>query len=438
MIPVLPENWTTLALAPAILAVGAWIAGWVATRLLHRAISGVTSRTRSTWDDRLVERKVFGRLAQVVPALIVYLGIGWALGGVNQAVADASPGDALVVIWTIVRRGAAAYIVLAVVRAFKAFLDAVNEIYTEAYAESKSRPIKGYLQVVSLIAYLAAGVVIVAILAGRSPVVFLSGLGALAAVLMLVFRDTILSLVASVQIASNDMIRIGDWVSVPQANSDGEVIDIALHTVKVQNWDKTISTIPTHKFISESFKNWRGMSESGGRRIKRGLRIDMGSVRFLSDDEVGTLSRREVLRDYMRERRADIDSYNAAKAGGDPTVIPEVRRLTNLGTFRAYVQKYLEAHPQTHKGMTLLVRQLEPGPQGVAIEMYCFSNDTAWANYENFQADVFDHLISTLPDFGLKAFQSPGGSDFAKVLAGAGGAVAKGAVASPSQSRISG
>ncbi len=438
MIPVLPENWTTLALAPAILAVGAWIAGWVATRLLHRAISGVTSRTRFTWDDRLVERKVFGRLAQVVPALIVYLGIGWALGGVNQAVADASPGDALVVIWTIVRRGAAAYIVLAVVRAFKAFLDAVNEIYTEAYAESKSRPIKGYLQVVSLIAYLAAGVVIVAILAGRSPVVFLSGLGALAAVLMLVFRDTILSLVASVQIASNDMIRIGDWVSVPQANSDGDVIDIALHTVKVQNWDKTISTIPTHKFISESFKNWRGMSESGGRRIKRGLRIDMGSVRFLSDDELDTLSRREVLRDYMLERRADIDRYNAGKAGGDPAVIPEVRRLTNLGTFRAYVHKYLESHPQTHKGMTLLVRQLEPGPQGVGIEIYCFSNDTAWANYENFQADVFDHLISTLPDFGLKAFQSPGGSDFAKVLAGAGGAVAKGAVASPSQSRVSG
>ena len=443
MIPALPENWTTLALAVAILVMGAWIAGWVATRLLYRAIRGVTSRTRSTWDDRLVERKVFGRLAHVVPALIVYLGIGWALGGVNQAVADASPGDALVVIWTIVRRAAAAFIALAVVRAFKAFLDAVNEIYTEAYTESKSRPIKGYLQVVNLIAYLAAGVVIVAILAGRSPVVFLSGLGALAAVLMLVFRDTILSLVASVQIASNDMIRIGDWVSVPQANSDGEVIDIALHTVKVQNWDKTISTIPTHKFISESFKNWRGMSESGGRRIKRGLRIDMGSVRFLSDDELDTLSRREVLRDYMLEARADIDSYNAAKAGGDPAVIPEVRRLTNLGTFRAYVQKYLESHPQTHKGMTLLVRQLEPGPQGVAIEMYCFSNDTAWANYENFQADVFDHLIAILPDFGLKAFQSPGGSDFAKVLAGARGAVAKGAVAkgavaSRSQSRVSG
>ena len=418
MIPALPENWTALALAPAILAVGACVAGWVATRLLHRAIGGVTSRTRSTWDDRLVERKVFGRLAHVVPALIVYLGIGWALGGVSQAVADASPGDTLVVIWVFVRRVAAAFIALAVVRAFKAFLDAVNEIYTEAYAESKSRPIKGYLQVVSLIAYLAAGVVILAILAGRSPVVFLSGLGALAAVLMLVFRDTILSLVASVQIASNDMIRIGDWVSVPQANSDGDVIDIALHTVKVQNWDKTISTIPTHKFISESFKNWRGMSESGGRRIKRGLRIDMGSVRFLSDGELDTLSRREVLRDYMLERRADIDRYNAAKAGGDPAVIPEVRRLTNLGTFRAYVHKYLEAHPQTHKGMTLLVRQLEPGPQGVTIEIYCFSNDTAWANYENFQADVFDHLIAILPDFGLKAFQAPSGSDVSRWLDG--------------------
>ncbi|MCY4400205.1 MAG: mechanosensitive ion channel [Gemmatimonadetes bacterium] len=416
MFPSLPENWMTLALAPVILAVGASVAGWVATRLLHRAIGGVTSRTRSTWDDRLVERKVFGRLALVVPAVIVYLGIGWALGGVNQTVADASPGDVVVVIWITVRRLAAAFIALAVVRAFKAFLDALNEIYIEAYAESKSRPIKGYLQVASLIAYLAAGVVILAILAGRSPVVFLSGLGALAAVLMLVFRDTILSLVASVQIASNDMFRIGDWVSVPQANCDGEVIDIALHTVKVQNWDKTISTIPTHKFVSESFKNWRGMSESGGRRIKRGLRIDMGSVRFLTDDELDTLSRREVLRDYMLARRADIGRYNADRAGGDPAVIPEVRRLTNLGTFRAYVQKYLEAHPQTHKGMTLLVRQLEPGPQGVTIEIYCFSNDTAWANYENFQADIFDHLIAILPDFGLKAYQTPSGSDVSRWL----------------------
>ena len=421
MIPALPDNWPDLVTALAILSVGAWVADWVTTRATRRIIGRVAARTRSTWDDRLIERKVLARLAHVVPALAFYFGIGPALGVTEAQAGAATEPDALVLIWTLVRRLSAAFIALTVVLAFKAFLDTVNDIYNEAYAEAKSRPIKGYLQVAGLVSYLAAAVVILAILAGRSPAVFLSGLGALAAVLMLVFRDTILSLVASVQIASNDMIRIGDWVSFPQANSDGEVIDIALHTVKVQNWDKTISTIPTHKFISESFKNWRGMSESGGRRIKRGLQIDMSSVRFLSDEEIETLSRREILMDYMRERIAEIGSYNASKAGGDPAIIPEIRRLSNLGSFRAYVQKYLETHPQTHKDMTLLVRQLSPGPQGVGIEIYCFSNDTAWANYESFQADIFDHLISILPDFGLKAFQAPAGSDFARVIAGAGG-----------------
>ena len=414
MIPQLPETWPSLAAAVAVLALVAWAAGWVATRILHRVISGVTARTRSTWDDRLIESGVFKRLARVVPAVVAYLGIGRAL---DLAPPELS-GDALLLVSTVVRRVAAAYIAFAVVRAFQAFLDAVNDIYTESYAEAKSRPIKGYLQVAALVAYLAAGVVIVAVLAGQSPLLYVSGLGALAAVLMLVFRDTILSLVASIQIASNDMIRIGDWVSVPQAGSDGEVIDIALHTVKVQNWDKTISTIPTSKFISESFKNWRGMSESGGRRIKRSLRLDMNSVRFLNEHEIDELSRRELLQDYMGESVAAIARYNEEKAAGNPGVIPEIRRLTNLGTFRVYVQKYLEAHPKTHKGMTLLTRQLAPGPEGVPIEIYCFSNDTAWANYEGFQADVFDHLIATLPEFGLRPFQAPGGSDFRKALGG--------------------
>ena len=413
--PTIPPDWPDLAIALGVLAAGAWLLDWIASRFLHRAFARVAARTRSRWDDRIAERKVLDRLAHVVPALVVYLGIGPALG-MNEDVAAADPGAALAVAWTMVRRVAAAWVAFAVARAFAAFLDAVNDIYKESYAEAKSRPIKGYLQVVNLIAWLAAAVVIVSILVGRSPVVFLSGLGALAAVLMLVFRDTILSLVASVQMASNDMIRIGDWVSVPQANSDGEVIDIALHTVKVQNWDKTISTIPTSKFITESFKNWRGMSESGGRRIKRSLRIDMNSVRFLSDGEIDELSRRELLHDYMRDSVEGIARYNEAKAAGNPGVIPEIRRLTNLGTFRVYVQKYLEAHPRTHRDMTLLVRQLAPGPEGIPIEVYCFSNDTAWANYEGFQGDIFDHLIAVLPEFGLRAFQSPAGSDFGRAL----------------------
>ena len=203
---------------------------------------------------------------------------------------------------------------------------------------------------------------------------------------------------------------------MPQANADGDVIDVALHTVKIQNWDKTISTIPTYKFISESFKNWRGMSESGGRRIKRSLRIDMSTVRFLSEAEIETLSRWETLGNYMQRKREEIDHHNADKAGGEAEHIPELRRLTNLGTFRIYVNEYIRAHPKTHKGMTLLTRQLAPGPQGVPIEIYCFSNDTMWASYEGFQADIFDHLIAVLPSFGLKVFQMPTGNDFSKAL----------------------
>lgn len=409
----LPSGWPAIAAAVAALIAVAWVANWTASRLLTGAVRRVASRTRSTWDDRLIERKFFARMAHVVPALVIYAGIGPALGlaGVDVAAADAG---AAAVLWIAVQRVCLTFVVFVAARSFKGFLDAVNDIYNDSYAQAKSRPVKGYLQVLSLVAYLAAAIVAAAVLAGRSPVVFLSGLGALTAVLMLVFKDTILSLAASVQIMSNDMVRIGDWVSMPQANADGDVVDVALHTVKVQNWDKTISTIPTHKFISESFKNWRGMSESGGRRIKRSLRIDMNSVRFLTEQEAAALSRREVLRDYMREKQSELDRHNAETAYADPETEPELRRMTNLGTFRAYVHRYLEAHPATHKGMTLLVRQLAPGPEGVPIEIYCFSNDTAWANYEAFQADVFDHLIAVLPEFGLKVFQRPTGQDFAR------------------------
>lgn len=432
-IPVLPENWPWALGALAGLALIAWVAGRTAARLMNGAARRLSERTRSTWDDRLIERRVFTRIARVAPALIVYYGIGPALTLPEPALAPAE-GVALA-LWTLARRVSAAYVVVTLARAFKAFLDAVNDIYNQSYADAKSRPVKGYLQVLSLLAYIAAGIVAAAVLFGQSPLVFLSGLGALAAVLMLVFKDTILSLVASVQIMSNDMIRIGDWVSMPQANADGDVIDIALHTVKVQNWDKTISTIPTHKFISESFKNWRGMSESGGRRIKRSLSIDMNSVRFLDDDDVEALSRREALRDYMLRKREEIGRHNAARAdaqtgapvenAGSATgpatsdTVPELRRLTNLGTFRAYVHGYLRAHAGTHKELTLLVRQLAPGPQGVPIEVYCFAADTAWASYESLQGDIFDHLIAVLPEFDLRVFQSPAGGDLAK-LAGAG------------------
>ncbi len=410
----LPDNWLNLAGGLVVLLAAAFLADWVTTRLVHGVIRRVAARTRSTWDNRVIERKVFARLAHIVPAVVVYYGIGPVLGVTPAEAAAGAEPDAVVLAWTLARRLSAAFVLMAASMAFSAFLDAVNDIYVEAFPDSRSRPIKGYLQGLSLLAYLGAGIVAVAILADQSPLVFLSGIGALTAVLMLIFRDTILSLVASIQIMSNDMIRIGDWVSMPQANTDGDVIELALHTVKIQNWDKTISTIPTHKFISESFKNWRGMTESGGRRIKRSLRIDMNSVRFLSDEEVERISRYETLRDYMTEARAKIERYNAAKAKGDPGIIPEIRRLTNLGTFRIYVLHYLKANPSISKEMTLLARQLAPGPQGVPIEIYCFSSDIAWANYEGIQADIFDHLIAILPEFGLRAFQEATGADFAR------------------------
>ena len=212
------------------------------------------------------------------------------------------------------------------------------------------------------------------------------------------------------------MIRIGDWVEMPQANADGDIIDIALHTVKIQNWDKTITTIPTHKFISDSFKNWRGMSESGGRRIKRALNLDMATIRFLTEAEIEQLTRHELLFEYMTTKRRELESYAKAKATDGDTTIPDVRRLTNVGTFRAYVFNYLKTNPLIHDEMTLLVRQLAPSAQGVPIEIYCFSNDTAWATYESLQGDIFDHLMAILPEFGLRAFQEPAGSDFARLV----------------------
>jgi miniconductance mechanosensitive channel len=297
---------------------------------------------------------------------------------------------------------------------FSAFLGAVNEIYSQN-PEHRHRPIKGYLQVVQIIVTLLTALIVLSILLDKSPWIFVSGIGALAAVLLLVFRDTILSLVASVQIASNDMIHVGDWIEMPQAGADGDVIDVALHTVKVQNWDKTISTIPTHKFIDESFKNWRGMSLSGGRRIKRSLSIDVNSVRFLTPEELERFRGWGLLREYIDGKQSELEAYNA-EPGRDPSVNADIRRLTNVGTFRAYILQYLRMHPKIHhSGYTLMVRQLAPSASGLPIELYCFTNDQAWDRYEDIQADIFDHIISMVPEFGLRAFQAPSGADFERL-----------------------
>ncbi len=353
------------------------------------------------WDDAFIDARVFTRLSQIAPALVVYYGIGW-VPDLHETVS------------VVVQRVAVAALVAMVAVAAAGSLTAINTIYSRN-PENRRRPIKGYLQVVQIVLFLVAGLLIVATLLDRSPWIFLSGLGALAAVLLLVFRDTILGLVASIQLTGNDMIHVGDWIEMPQYGADGDVIDVALHTVKVQNWDKTITTIPTHKLIEQSFKNWRGMSASGGRRIKRAVHIDVRSIRFLSDEEIERAGRIRVLADYIAGKRREIEEHNADEQIA-PDAVTDQRRLTNVGTLRAYLLAYLRDHPRIHKGMTLLVRQLAPDENGLPIEIYAFTDTTAWSDYEEIQADLFDHVFAILPHFGLRAYQAPSGADLERML----------------------
>ncbi|MGI9360792.1 MAG: mechanosensitive ion channel family protein, partial [Parasphingorhabdus sp.] len=295
-------------------------------------------------------------------------------------------------------------------------LTLVNQLY-DRRPDALSRPVKGYIQLLKIILYGGVVLLMIAILMDESPLLLLSGLGAMAAILMLVFKDTILSLVASVQLTSNDMLRVGDWIEMPALNADGDVVDIALHTVKVQNWDKTITTIPTHRLISESFKNWRGMSDSGGRRIKRSIFIDQNGIRFLTDEEQQNLRRFQLLNSYLDRKQAELLEWNSEieKTGRDGI---NRRRITNIGTFRAYVSEYLHNNPNIAQDMTLLVRQLDPTSKGLPIEIYCFTNTTSWNPYENIQSDIFDHLIAILPEFGLSSFQEPSGLDLQRGLSG--------------------
>jgi len=375
----------------------------VTRRYLVAGFERLTLRSSTSWDDVLHEQEVFRRLSGLVPAVIAWYGV--------KLLPQVGPTVELVV-----GRVAFASIVLVVARSLMALLSSANEIYARV-PENANRPIKGYVQVVKIVVSIVAAVLVLATLLDRSPLIFLSGLGAMTAVILLIFRDTILSLVASVQITGNDMVRVGDWIEMPQFGADGDVIDVALHTVKVQNWDKTITTIPTHRLISDSFKNWRFMSLSGGRRIKRALFVDIRTVRFLRDEEIERFGEMALLRDYVREKLQQIREHNAASEP-PPDRNAEARRLTNLGTFRAYIERYLRADPRIHDGMTLIVRQLPPGPTGVPIELYCFTRTTVWNEYEGVQSDLFDHFLAIAPEFGLQVFQSPSGTDVARLREG--------------------
>ncbi len=363
----------------------------IVRKVLTTSMGYVAEKSRTEWDDILLEKRVFIRISYLAPALVVYF------------FAAAFPGQQD---W--IQRLALVYMVLVGVFVVNAFLSAVNAIYRTTVI-SRSRPIKGFVQVARILLFCVGVVFVLSTLMNRSPWGLLSGIGALTAVLLIVFKDSLLGLVASFQITSTNMVREGDWIEMQKFGADGDVIDVSLHTIKVRNWDKTITTIPTYALVSDSFKNWRGMEESGGRRIKRSLIIDMNSIRFCTDEMLDRFEKIHAISDYVREKRKELAEYNRENSV-DVSEIVNGRRLTNLGTFRAYVVAYLRNHPQVNQEMTFLVRHIQPTENGLPFQVYVFSKIQSWAEYEAIQADIFDHLFAVLPEFGLRVFQR--GSDY--------------------------
>jgi len=358
-------------------------------------------RTETEWYAVILKHKLPQRALFLIPLLVIYNGLGLF-------------PDVQSVLSEFVIRVTAASMVLVGARVFDALLSSFHTLYLMRPVENQT-PIKSYIQLGKVVVYVLTGFFIISSLADKSPWYFLSGVGAIMAVILLLFRDTLLSLVASVQLTNNDLIRVGDWISMPQFSADGDVVDIALNTVRVQNFDKTITVIPTHKFLEHSFQNWRGMKESGGRRIKRSLNIDISSIRFLKWSEIEHLSDSHVLKEYINRKMDEVHSYNREHLLRSSSTLTNGRWLTNIGTFRAYIQEYLRNHPQIKTEMGLMVRQLAPGEHGLPLEIYTFTKTTVWAEYEGIQADVLDHLLAVAPEFGIRLFQEPTGRDFSNL-----------------------
>lgn len=367
-------------------------------RVVLRGIRMVAKRTEAHWDDLVVESRILARLTWLAPILV----FGWFLPLLF-------PPDEDPVLHLYASRLLSVWLAWVVVRTVSAFLDLLV-LLGQRHPATRDKPLRSYAQVVMLVVWLLAGIYVVATLMGKSPWALMTGLGALTAVLLLVFKDSILGFVASIEIAANDLVRVGDWIEMPSQNADGEVVDISLHTVKVQNWDKTITPIPTYQLVSSSFKNWRGMQDSGARRIKRALYLDQASVRFLTDEDLERLKRVQYIQDYLDRKVAEIQRWNQERKVDESTLV-NGRHLTNLGTFRAYMEAYLRNHPALRQDMTLMVRQLPPGPNGIPLEVYAFSGEQRWVPYEGIQADLFDHFLAALPEFGLRVFQEPTGHD---------------------------
>ncbi|HQH09950.1 MAG TPA: mechanosensitive ion channel, partial [Bacteroidales bacterium] len=388
---------------------------WAFFRVTRLIIKGplfrYVKRTQSKWDDLLMDNKVFSNLAHIVPVIMV------------RVIAPILFRDFEKVLPVVIKL-TDIYLIIVILLAINALLRILELVLKKSKAFA-DKPVSSYFQLIKIILYIAAGILIISILINKSPVYLLSALGAMTALGMLVFKDTILGFVASVQISANDMVRIGDWVEMPKFNADGDVIAINLNTVKVQNWDKTITTIPTYYFITDSFKNWRGMKETGGRRIKRSIYINAASVKYINEEDRLRYARLYLLKDYLVTRQKEIDEYNK-KMKVDTSVFVNGRRMTNIGVFRHYIENYLKDNKAIRKDMTLMVRQMAMEDRGIPIEIYCFTTTTVWTEYEEIQSDIFDHLMAAVSFFDLEVFQQPSGSDLKRAFLPAGKIITSG------------
>lgn len=392
--------WLEMLTSLSIVILLAILANFIAKQIVVRGIRKLISKMTFTNSEIISQHSVIRRIANIVPAVVIMNGI--------TTVPHLSDK-----VESFVQMAAQAFIFLTIALAISEFLNIFNLFY-QRNPKSRNKPIKGYLQLVKLIIYVVCALMILGTFLKKDVFTLLAGFGAMAAVLMLVFQNTILSLVASVQISSYDMVRIGDWIEMPSLNADGDVIDMSLHTVTVQNWDKTLTTIPTNKLITDTFKNWRGMQEAGARRIKRAILIDQSSVHFMTEQEQSKLKEFLLLDQYLHSKNEEIEQFNQQLANQSQY---NQRRLTNLGTFRAYVEFYLKQHPGINQSQSLIIRQLQPSSEGLPLEIYAFTKTTAWKEYESIQSDIFDHLLAIIPEFGLKVYQAPSGSDLKQIAA---------------------
>ncbi|MBU3948189.1 MAG: mechanosensitive ion channel family protein [Proteobacteria bacterium] len=376
------------------------IANFIAKRIIITVIARIIAQTKSKWDDIFFERKVFEKLSHFAPAAVLYFMLPLALEG-NDRIISISINAVYI------------YMIIISILVLNSFLNSILDIYS-AKEVSKEVPIKSFIQSLKIVVYFIAVILIISIVFSKTPIYFISGMGAFMAILLLVFKDVILGFVAGIQLSANKMLANGDWIEMPKYGADGEVMDVALTTVKIQNWDKTVTTIPTYALISESFINWRGMQLSGGRRIKREVCIDINTIKFCTDEMVERFSKIRYIAEYMEHKKKELAEYNKLHNLEDSGTANK-RQLTNIGTFRAYVVAYLKNHPMINQEMTFIVRQMAPAKYGLPIQIYVFCKDKAWANYEGIQSDIFDHILAIVPEFDLRVYQSPAGIDFAEL-----------------------